>query len=82
MMAEYYQNAFITLLATSSDSKSGLFPEKIGRTPRLARLPYRDVDGNREGCFDVCHYNDHLDHQYQSAVQKSELMTRGWVFQG
>jgi len=80
-MSDYYQGALMTVVASSASPEHGLFPPKITPTPRLARLPYRNRAGQREGFFYVSSYNLDMDQQYQQQVQRSELLTRGWVFQ-
>ncbi|KAK0639729.1 hypothetical protein B0T16DRAFT_338662 [Cercophora newfieldiana] len=80
-MADYYQGALMTVVASSASPEHGLFPPKISSVPTLARLPYRNRNGQKQGFFYVSSYNLDMDKQYQEHVQKSELLTRGWVFQ-
>lgn len=80
-MADYYQQSLLTIVATSGSEEHGLFPPKKRSPPTIARLPYRDRNGSRQGFFYVYSYNKAVSQQYQSFIQESELLTRGWVFQ-
>jgi Heterokaryon incompatibility protein (HET) len=80
-MADYYQHSLLTIAATSGSRDDGLIPPKTILPPQLARLPYRDSNGCRHGFFYVYSYNLEVDKQYQSFIQESELLSRGWVFQ-
>jgi hypothetical protein len=80
-MADYYQQSLLTIVATSGSKEHGLFPAKKSSPPTVARLPYRDRKGSRLGFFYVYSYNKAVNQQYQSFIQESELLTRGWVFQ-
>jgi len=80
-MADYYQYSLLTIAATSGSIDDGLIPPKTILPPQLARLPYRDSNGSRHGFFYVYSYNWEVDKQYQSFIQESELLSRGWVFQ-
>jgi hypothetical protein len=80
-MADYYQQSLLTIVATSGSRDHGLIPPKISLPPTVARLPYRDKNGSRQGFFYVYSYNKGVDQQYRSSIQESELLTRGWVFQ-
>ncbi|XXG98940.1 hypothetical protein Hte_005273 [Hypoxylon texense] len=80
-MADYYQRALLTVFATSGSTEHGLFPPKASLPPKLARLPYHNSDGLREGFFYAYSYNQNVHHKYNSSVPNSELRTRGWVLQ-
>ncbi|KAH8812382.1 HET domain protein [Xylogone sp. PMI_703] len=80
-MADYFQHALLTIAATSGSRDGGLIPPKVTSPPRIARLPYRDDRGSQRGFFYVYYYDREVDRQYQSFIQQSELLTRGWVFQ-
>lgn len=84
-MADYYQQAVLTICATSSSRERGLFPERtlVKVIPKFARLPFRNREGLRQGFFYVYPYesnrfNGQVD---EETIQRSELFTRGWVFQ-
>lgn len=83
-MADYYQNASFTIMAAVPPSKrsQGLFHLPEGDLYRLARLPYRDKEGNRKGHFYVsCHLDPARETQRHNQIQKNDLLSRGWVFQ-
>jgi hypothetical protein len=80
-MADYYQQSLLTIAATAGSTDQGLIPPNSNSLPRLARLPYRDSNSCRHGYFYVYSYSLEVDQQYQSFIQDSELLSRGWVFQ-
>jgi hypothetical protein len=80
-MADYFQQALLTVAATSGSEDYGLVPPKVTLPPRIARLPYQDGSGSRKGFFYVYSYNKEVDRQYELFVRNSELLTLGWVFQ-
>ncbi|KAF5563624.1 heterokaryon incompatibility protein het-E-1 [Fusarium phyllophilum] len=83
-MADYYQNASFTIMAAVPPSKrsEGLFHIPEGDLYRLARLPYRDKEGNRKGHFYVsCHIDPARETQQHNQIWKNNLLSRGWVFQ-
>ena len=80
-MADYYQYSLLTIVATSASKDLGLIPLRIISQPQIARLPYRDSAASRRGYFYAYSYNWEVYRQYQSFVQCSELLSRGWVFQ-
>jgi len=80
-MADYYQQSLLTVMATSGSREHGLFPPKANPPPTIARLPYRDRNGVRQGYFYVYSYDEAVGQQYHTFVQESELLSRGWVFQ-
>jgi hypothetical protein len=82
-MASYYQNAWITVAASSSAVENGLFNmRRTGPTPRITRLPYRDKDGNANGYFYVqCARPDILHKEFGTDIEESDLWQRGWVYQ-
>lgn len=83
-MAGYYQFAWLTMAITSPSDKGGglhAYP-RAEDIPRVARLPYRGKDGAYQGWFYAqCMSRDALDTEYNVSVARSELQTRGWVFQ-
>lgn len=83
-MAGYYQHAWITVSATTTNpATGGLFSDiATENLPRVSRLPYRDRQGVRRGYFYVqCTDDAELNRVYQQHVKHSELLTRGWVYQ-
>jgi hypothetical protein len=82
-MAPYYQGSLITVMATSSTSEAGLYPEQlhIPTARELVRLPYRNCEGQVQGHFFV--YRNALSgaDQFKAEVLSSALLSRGWVFQ-
>lgn len=81
-MADYYQQALLTVVATSASNDHGLFPPVATPPPTtIARLPYRDKNGSCRDFFYVYSYNYSVDQHYQLFVEESDLLTRGWVFQ-
>ncbi|KAI6086355.1 heterokaryon incompatibility protein-domain-containing protein [Hypoxylon rubiginosum] len=83
-MAGYYQSAWLTVAITSPSDKGGglhAYP-RAEDIPRVARLPYRAKDGAHRGWFYAqCVSRDALNTEYDARVARSELLTRGWVFQ-
>ncbi|KAK3353713.1 heterokaryon incompatibility protein-domain-containing protein [Lasiosphaeria hispida] len=79
-MGEYYQRSAFTL-ACSDAQPNTLFnktePSNI-RAP-LIQMPYRDPSGKQQGYFYL--HKQNIMERYENAVAKSELLTRGWVFQ-
>ncbi|KAM0081564.1 hypothetical protein ACKRZS_006266 [Fusarium odoratissimum] len=83
-MADYYQNASFTIMAAVPPNKrpQGLFHVPEGDLYRLARLPYRDKEGNKKGHFYVsCHLDPARETHRHNQIQKNDLLSRGWVFQ-
>ncbi|ETS82681.1 hypothetical protein PFICI_04557 [Pestalotiopsis fici W106-1] len=82
-MGDYYQQAILTICATSGSSDQGLFPVLTGHVPDIARLRYRDKKGIPQGFFYVYPYGDPRSNRQteEEAIRASELFTRGWVFQ-
>jgi hypothetical protein len=82
-MAEYYQYACITLAATHTSSHGCLRDEtQHAEMSTLARLPYRDKSGQRNGHFYLQAVGaPALSMIYQDKVSKSALLMRGWVYQ-
>jgi hypothetical protein len=78
-MGDYYQQASFTIATTtwSPSGDEGLFALK---PPRLARLPYRNQSGTREGS--VYLYPDPGERgmalKYKDIIGNSELLSRGW----
>ena len=82
-MASYYQRSWLTFFATALSASGGLFgsiPQEA--VPRVARLPYRDAAGHRQGYFYVqCSEEAVPFTDYKDSVSQSELLRRGWVHQ-
>lgn len=82
-MAEYYQYAWLTISATNTSEK-GTLRSKLKTTdfPRIARLPYRDRNGQQRGHFYLqATAQSALAKDYREGVGNSTLLNRGWVFQ-
>lgn len=84
-MGDYYQQAMLTICATSNSSGTGIFPERthFKSTPEFARLPFRNKAGERQGFFYVySHDDENVNEQVdEEMIQGSDLFTRGWVLQ-
>ncbi|KAI1346927.1 heterokaryon incompatibility protein-domain-containing protein [Xylaria sp. FL0043] len=81
-MADYYQQAWLTICATMTAPNGGLINRvEAEDLPRVSRLPYRNKDGLQEGYFYVQCCDDDLREAYESSVTHSELLDRGWVHQ-
>ncbi|KAH0562161.1 hypothetical protein GP486_003147 [Trichoglossum hirsutum] len=80
-MAKYYQGSLFTIAATSGSDFSGLFPERVVSERKIVRLPYRDAAGQQRGYFYLLYPLLDMEGEYQEAVHRSSLLTRGWVFQ-
>lgn len=82
-MADYYQQAWLTIAATTTNSTGGLFSEvNTEKLPRVTRLPYRDRSGEQKGHFYVqCSGDAMVAKEYKTSVANSELLRRGWVYQ-
>jgi hypothetical protein len=80
MMGRYYQNAWITIAATSAAVENGLFNmRRAGPTPRITRLPYRDKTGEHKGYFYVQGTEPEvLQSEFGTDIEMSELWQRGW----
>lgn len=77
-MAQYYQNAILNIAITDTASKKGFLlacPDQPFL--KLVRLPY----GLQAGYFYISKPVWHINTRFQVAVQNSDLMRRGWVFQ-
>lgn len=80
-MADYYQYSCLTISATTVTVNGGLFGVVSG-TPRIVRLPYRNKDGEQQGFFYLqCMDEATLSGDYDEDIRKSNLLSRGWVFQ-
>ncbi|KAI0798933.1 heterokaryon incompatibility protein-domain-containing protein [Xylaria sp. FL0064] len=81
-MADYYQQAWLTICATMTAPHGGLITRvEAEDLPRVSRLPYRNKGGLQEGYFYVqCCHTD-LREAYTFGVTLSELLDRGWVHQ-
>ncbi|XXH01724.1 hypothetical protein Hte_008085 [Hypoxylon texense] len=81
-MADYYQQAWLTICATITAPHGGLINSvEAEDLPRVSRLPYRNKGGLQEGYFYVqCCRKDLLE-AYNCGVTLSELLGRGWVHQ-
>ncbi|CEJ88288.1 hypothetical protein VHEMI04673 [[Torrubiella] hemipterigena] len=80
-MGSYYQNAHLTISASSADASQGLIPSREDKSPRIARMVYLDQNQNANGYFYLMPFLERVDDEYREHVQESELFTRGWVFQ-
>lgn len=80
-MGSYYQNAHLTVSASSADTAQGLIPGREDKSPQIARMTYLDQHGNPNGYFYLMPFLERVDDEYRQYVQESELFTRGWVFQ-
>ena len=83
-MADYYQFAWITISATATGKGGWLFGQEVDteKLPRVARLPYRNRDGEQQGDFYLqCTGHTRLAMEYYENVSKSALLRRGWVYQ-
>ncbi|TPX11512.1 uncharacterized protein E0L32_007723 [Thyridium curvatum] len=82
-MGDYYQQAMLTVCATSGDK--GLFQARTysKAVPDIARLPFRNREGARQGFFYVYPYSNKDQNMLldDEIIQGSKLLTRGWVFQ-
>ncbi|KAK4228092.1 heterokaryon incompatibility protein-domain-containing protein, partial [Podospora fimiseda] len=84
-MADYYQNAWLTIASTTTDETGGLLnmkpdPDEIST---IVQLPYRDKTGNQKGHFYVQPYTiSDVQKDYMKRVgDYCELRHRGWIFQ-
>ncbi|KAL8365193.1 hypothetical protein RB595_004142 [Gaeumannomyces hyphopodioides] len=68
---------------TYSEGLFGQQPEaEAQKPPQLARLPYRDCNGDKMGSFYLqCADEQVLEKKYMDEVAHSPLMRRGWVYQ-
>lgn len=82
-MASYYQQAWVTVAATVLNSAGGLFRTlEAEEVPRVARLPYRNAEGERAGFFYVQHLaSGSVGESFREGIAESQLRTRGWVLQ-
>ena len=82
-MVRYYQNAWVTVVATNSGVDNGLpNTQRTEPVPMMARLPYMDRSGEQQGYFYLqAARPDVLQKDFSVGVEKSELLQRGWVFQ-
>ena len=82
-MADYYQQAWLTVAATRTRNDGGLFGEfETKDLARVTRLPYRDRNGSQKGYFYLqCPGGKAISRDYKNAVSQSELLRRGWVYQ-
>ena len=82
-MVRYYQNAWVTVIATNSAVDSGLpNMQRTELVPMMARLPYMDRNGEQQGYFYLqAAQPDVLQKDFSVGVAESKLLQRGWVFQ-
>ncbi|CAH0002536.1 unnamed protein product [Clonostachys byssicola] len=82
-MADYYQNSWLTISATSLSVDGGLFGDVPSESmPRITRLPYRDKERVQHGHFYVqCMEAEALSMDYKTNISQSSLLSRGWVCQ-
>lgn len=83
MMAQYYQNAWITVFAASEALDGGLFNmRRTKRISRIIRLPYGNRDGEAKGYFYIQRARpDVLQDEFTRDIEESDLRHRGWVYQ-
>ncbi|KAG8158066.1 hypothetical protein KVR01_011827 [Diaporthe batatas] len=79
-MARYYQDAWLTIAAHSSE---GLyFPAVPEVLPSTIHLPYTDDAGQHAAGLSIQPMDgSHLRDIYRKAITESELLSRGWVVQ-
>lgn len=82
-MSDYYQNAWLTIAATATNSEGGLPKDvEVKDLPQIARLPYRNREGGHEGYFYLqCAGKTALVKEYTDHISESMLLRRGWVYQ-
>lgn len=82
-MVRYYQNAWVTVVATNTAVDNGLLNmQRTEHVPMMARLPYMDRNGEPHGYFYLhAARPDVLQKDFSVGVEKSELLQRGWVYQ-
>ncbi|KAL1606224.1 hypothetical protein SLS60_003626, partial [Paraconiothyrium brasiliense] len=81
-MASYYQNSKFTIAATYGDDTIGLFHVEHSRP--LIRLPYRARSSSMAtwpSFFYLIPRDRYSNTDYVDHVARSDLLTRGWVFQ-
>ena len=78
-MARYYQNSWVTVVATNSGVDIGLpNMQRTEPVPMMARLPYMDRSGEQQGYFYLqAARPDVLQKDFSVGVEKSELLQRG-----
>ncbi|PQE31333.1 het domain-containing protein [Rutstroemia sp. NJR-2017a WRK4] len=82
-MADYYQNAWLTIAATTTNPYGSLINKvRNQEMPRISRLAYYDTMGKQNGHFYLqCTSTSAINKEYRSDISHSELLTRGWVHQ-
>jgi len=82
-MGQYYQYSLITIaVATPPNDPAGCFPPRpSGLNGMLARLPYIDQQGRKDGFVYVQERHGSVHDEYRNTILQSELLGRGWVLQ-
>lgn len=81
-MADYYQYSTFTVFSPDATPEVGLFnPHDTDNSHPLVRLPYRDKTGHQRGNFYLYLAERDQNKQQWDAIARSELLTRGWIFQ-
>ena len=82
-MADYYQNAWLTVQAASAVPGRGLIRKiDAGSLPEIARLPYRNRDGDTDGyVYLQGHHSGALYDTWHEHYRNNDIFRRGWVFQ-
>ncbi|KAI1733477.1 hypothetical protein F4680DRAFT_463105 [Xylaria scruposa] len=83
-MATYYQNSRLTIAATHGDEETGLFNSETPESSRpLIKMPYRGLSGHTSppSFFYLVPSDNYWNQDYTDYVGRSNLLTRGWVFQ-
>ncbi|KAK1760456.1 heterokaryon incompatibility protein-domain-containing protein [Echria macrotheca] len=82
-MADYYQHALLTIVATAAVESRILFKQlRVEDISKLARLPYRDRNGECKGYFYAQSAEQAVaEEEYLRQVYYNELFQRGWTFQ-
>lgn len=83
-MGQYYNNAYLTVAATVDPRESityGLYPPWQGTETQVARIRARSPNGEALPGFYCIYPMSDVKKDHMKYVRKSELLTRGWVFQ-
>jgi hypothetical protein len=83
-MAQYYQFSTLSVAGTEPSRELGLFkefPDDYQPWSRLARLPYRDSNGQLGGWFYAYRRKSSLHDEYERTIKNSQILQRGWIVQ-